>query len=71
MNHGGLGERENQKRKKKKVPEFLQILPYVHFPPYLLSYSSLCVTIINLFHEYTYMLNPVRPPSKVPMEEWS
>lgn len=58
--------RAREGTKKKNVPEFLQIMPCVHFPPYWFSYLFFCVTIINLFHEYTCMLNPMCPPNKVP-----
>lgn len=64
VNLPGLGQEREQR--KKNVPEFLQIMPCVHFRPYWFSYLFFCVTIINLFHEYTYMLNPMCPPSKVP-----
>lgn len=46
------------------MPEFLQILPYVHFPLTDSAIHPYCVKIINHILEYSYVLNPVTPFSK-------
>lgn len=51
----------------KLVSGFLQILPHVPFP--FADFALYLFAVINLIHEYNYMLSPVNPSGELPKLE--